>query len=154
MSGVIYFNLIKYDNILQTLREFDKNLKDKNNNDFFIFLNKIEHLMLDNSKQIQLDEDYLTDWKKEGTIFFLDKPENCKDLEREIIRPLSKRNIGCFQNCLRELENNNYLFAIGEFIDCILDYNRSDKKMYISLNEYYLFQTLIEIIQNKLKKEQ
>ena len=110
--------------------------------------------MLNNSKQIQLDEDYLTGCKKEGTIFFLDKSENSEDLEREILRPLSKRNIGCFQNCLRDLEYNNYLSAMGEFIDCILDYNRSDKKTYISLSEYYLFQALIEIFQNKLKKVQ
>jgi len=154
MSRVLYFNLVKYDNVLQTVREFDKNLRDKNNNDFFLFLNEIEHLMIDNSKQIQLDEDYLNGCKKEGTIFFLENSENSKDLEREILRPLSQRNIMCFQNCLRDLENNNYLSAIGEFIDCILDYNRSDKKTYISLSEYYLFQALIEIFQNKLKKVQ
>lgn len=41
MSGGIYFNLIKYDNILQTLREFNKNLRDKNSNDFFLYHKEI-----------------------------------------------------------------------------------------------------------------
>lgn len=150
MSRVIYFNLIEYKNVLQLLRKFDEKLRSKNINDCLIFLEDIKHLMLDNSKQIHLNEDYLNGYK----IFPVNKFNYDKELECEILRPLSQRNIVCFKKCLQELEFSNYLSAIGEFIDCVLDYNKSDKKIYISLNEYYLFETLIEIIQNKLKKEQ
>lgn len=152
MEKSIHFNLVKYENILQILRDFDIDLKNKNKNDILQFLNKIVHLMRNTSEQIQLDEDYSIRIKKERRFSFLSKSKTNKELEREILRPLSERNMACFKNCLRELEHNNYIFAIAEFIDCVLDYDRSDKKRYISLNEYYLFETLIDIIQNKLKK--
>lgn len=152
MSRAIHFYLIKYENILPILRDFDNNLKSKNKSDILQFLNEIEHIMKNNSEQIQLDENYSITIKKEIKFSLLSKSKTNKELEREILRPLSERNMACFKNCLRELENNNHLFAIAEFIDCVLDYNKSDKKRYISLNEYYLFETLIDMIRNRLNK--
>ena len=58
MGRSIHFNLVKYENILQILRDFDSDLKNKNKNDILQLLNKIVHLMNHTSEQIQLDENY------------------------------------------------------------------------------------------------
>ena len=105
--------------------------------------------MNNNSNQILLNEEYLTGLNYDNSIFIQNNVEDSINLEREVLRPISERNIVCFKNCLQELERHNYIFAAGELIDSILDYNRSFNKIYISFSEYKLFETLIELFQNK-----
>lgn len=149
MPRAIHFNLIKYKEILDIIEEFDSNLRNRSESEIKEFLNNLKSIMNNNSNQILLNEDYLTGLNYDNSIFIQNNVEDSINLEREILRPISERNIVCFRNCLQELERHNYIFAAGELIDSILDYNRSFNKTYISFSEYKLFETLIELFQNK-----
>ena len=149
MPRAIHFNLIKYKEILDIIEEFDSSLRNRSESEIKEFLNNLKSIMNNNSNQILLNEDYLTGLNYDNSIFIQNNVEDNINLEREILRPISERNIVCFKNCLQELERYNYIFAAGELIDSILDYNRSYNKTYISFNEYKLFETLIELFQNK-----
>ena len=149
MPRAIHFNLIKYKEILDIIEEFDSSLRNRSESEIKEFLNTLKSIMNNNSNQILLNEDYLTGLNYDNSIFIQNNVEDSINLEREILRPISERNIVCFKNCLQELERHNYIFAAGELIDSILDYNRSFNKTYISFSEYKLFETLIELFQNK-----
>lgn len=149
MPRAIHFNLIKYKEILDIIEEFDSNLRSRSESEIKEFLNNLKSIMNNNSNQILLNEYYLTGLNYDNSIFIQNNVEDSINLEREILRPISERNIVCFKNCLQELERHNYIFAAGELIDSILDYNRSFNKTYISFSEYKLFETLIELFQNK-----
>lgn len=149
MPRAIHFNLIKYKEILDIIEEFDSSLRNRSESEIKEFLNNLKSIMNNNSNQILLNEEYLTGLNYDNSIFIQNNVEDSINLEREVLRPISERNIVCFKNCLQELERHNYIFAAGELIDSILDYNRSFNKIYISFSEYKLFETLIELFQNK-----
>lgn len=149
MPRGIHFNLIKYKEILDIIEEFDSSLRNRSEAEIKEFLNNLKSIMNNNSNQILLNEEYLTGLNYDNSIIIQNNVEDSINLEREILRPISERNIVCFKNCLQELERHNYIFAAGELIDSILDYNRSFNKTYISFSEYKLFETLIELFQNK-----
>ncbi len=149
MPRAIHFNLIKYKEILDIIEEFDSSLRNRSESEIKEFLNNLKSIMNNSSNQILLNEEYLTGLNYDNSIFIQNNLEDSINLEREVLRPISERNIVCFKNCLQELERHNYIFAAGELIDSILDYNRSLNKTYISFSEYKLFETLIELFQNK-----
>ena len=149
MPRAIHFNLIKYKEILDIIEEFDSSLRNRSESEIKEFLSNLKSIMNNNSNEILLNEEYLTGLNYDNSIFIQNNVEDSINLEREILRPISERNIVCFKNCLQELEKHNYIFAAGELIDSILDYNRSLNKTYISFSEYKLFETLIELFQNK-----
>jgi hypothetical protein len=60
--------------------------------------------MNNNSNQILLNEEHISGLNYDNSIFIQNNIEDELKLEREILRPISERNIICFKNCLQELE--------------------------------------------------
>jgi len=60
------------------------------------------------------------------------------NINKEIFRPITSRQLTCFQNMLKELKFNNIQGAYNELMDSI-DSGIGYKKMYVSINECQLF---------------
>ena len=54
--------------------------------------------MNNNSNLILLNEEYLTGLNYDNSIIIQNNVEDSINLEREILRPISERNIVCFKN--------------------------------------------------------
>ena len=100
MPRAIHFNLIKYKEILDIIEEFDSSLRNRSESEIKEFINNLKSIMNNNSNPILLNEDYLTGLNYDNSIFIQNNVEDSINLEREILRPISERNIVCFKNCL------------------------------------------------------
>ena len=65
------------------------------------------------------------------------------DINKEIMRPLTGRQLTCRENALTRLQENNFEDAYYELRDCIDD-GIGYKKKYVSINECLLFSKLTE----------
>ena len=78
---------------------------------------------------------------------------NIDELKFEVYRNITERQMICFQQCIRNLDRKKQDWidaTICEFIDCIFDGKRCYKKKYVSYSEYLLFNTLLEILIEKI----
>ncbi|MBE5821334.1 MAG: hypothetical protein E7311_01950 [Clostridiales bacterium] len=150
------FKLVKYEEFIPIIKEFDTIL---NKEAFLDFYSKYIY-MFNNSKTIILNEDCITGYEK-GSIFY-DEKDYTKELEFEILRPITSRQITCFDNALKTLFSDSPYYdnreeqkehdSLAELVDCFFDYSRCEKKQYISYSEYLLFNKLMDIFINIYKK--
>ena len=150
------FFLIKYEEVIPIFKELNNNL---NKQTFLDSYNKFNKL-INSSKQIRLNEDCLTGFKK-GNIF-VDEEDYSKELEFEVLRPITARQIGCFNTCLNLLykdydyHKNSDRYekdSLGELLDCVFDYGRCFQKLYISYSEYLLFSSLFNMFYCRFSDE-
>jgi len=126
--------LIGYEELLPIIDNLENNLTkegfNKFQDDFFELINKSTKYMIFTEPNFIISLEY-TDFK----------------IIEEILRPISERQTTCFKNCLCNIyshnRNSDIRAIIGEFIDCVWDYNKCYKKTYVSANEYLLFETLV-----------
>lgn len=147
---IIHFKLIKYEELIPIV----KNLK-FNKVGFDNFRHSYNGL-LNSSEDIRLDEDCLTGWEK-GSIF-VDPEDFSEELEWEILRPITARQMICFKDgmsCIFDYYQGFYSnreegsFAINllnELFDCFDDITRCNKKKYVSYSEYVLFDRFMDIV--------
>jgi len=69
-------------------------------------------------------------------------PSFYKSKEKEMLLPLSQRQIVCFSNTIINIEIESYIDAMHELKDFILDYGNWSNRKYLSLNEYRVLTVL------------
>jgi len=152
----IFFK-IKYEEFIPIFKELDTKL---NKEAFFDAYSKA-HDLINKSEQLSLNGDCLTGFKK-GSIFWTEKDAS-KELEFEILRPITDRQMQCFESCLNILYSDSTYYndearyehdSLLELVDCTLDYDRCYKKEYVSYSEYLLFFELLDIFYKKFKSKQ
>ena len=130
--------IFEYSRIMDVLENKTNTLNQKVNKLLYIFNNIIENI-----KVIER----MVPYNKPSEYQIEDQYRN------ELLRPITYRKIVCYENCLNFLEENNLERAFGELEDC-LDDGIGRYKKYVSINEAYIFQTLLEKIGKHINKSE
>lgn len=149
------FTLIKYDEFIPIFEEcYDKATFDTAYEKACTLYN--------NSRSIALNEDFLTGIEK-SSVFFNEK-DYSKELECEILRPITVRQIACVRECLNALYDDSKYYesrpqqktlnVLNELKDSFIDLYRCNKKKYISYSEALLFGELLDRISASFKNEE